>query len=597
VAAAQGRFEDEGWRVRKDGSQFWANVIITALRDESGNLRGFSKITRDLTERRQAEENARRLLQEEAARRAAQTSEEDARRAEAAERAQREQLRVTLESIGDAIFATDDQGRITLLNPVAERLTGWHREEVLGRPLDHVFNIVNEVTGRVAENPVARVLQEGAVVGLANHTVLISKDGTKRPIDDSAAPIKDEAGKLTGVVLVFRDVTERRRAEEVLQRQNRELELAARQKDEFLAMLAHELRNPLAPIRNALEIVKLGGDTSEAIGELREMMERQMTHLVRLVDDLLDVSRITRGNIQLHTECLSLPIAVQSAVEASAPLIEAENHKLTVSMAPEPMHLVGDATRLAQAISNLLNNAAKYTPAGGRIWLTVERRDTQAVIRVKDNGIGIPPEMLSQIFEMFTQVNRSSDRAQGGLGIGLTLVKRLIEMHGGSVEAHSAGPGTGSEFIVRLPLVATEDQSNAPCALQALNGPSRRLLVVDDNVDAAESLALMLRLSGHEVRTAHDGATAIHLAADFLPQFVLLDIGMPGMDGYETGRRIRQVHGLENVALIALTGWGQEEDRTRTDNAGFQAHLVKPVDPAALQKILSRRANRAVARS
>lgn len=586
-AVARGKYEEEGWRVRKDGSRFWASVFITALRSEGGSLRGFSKVTRDVTERKRAEENARRLLQEEAARSAAEASAKEARRAEEAERAQREQLRVTLESIGDAILVTDAQGRVTLLNPVAEGLTGWQKEDASWQPLEKVFDIVNEVTGQVAENPVVRVLREGVVVGLANHTVLIAKGGTRRPIDDSAAPIKDEQGNITGVVLVFRDVTERRRAEEQLQRQNEDLAAAARQKDEFLAMLAHELRNPLAPLRNALQIVRLSGDSPQAVEQVREMMERQLIHLVRLVDDLLDVSRITRGKIELRRERVALPEVVQNAVEASGPLIEAGKHLLTITMPHEAMYVMGDPTRLAQVVSNVLNNAAKYTPAEGHIWLTVEKQEGEAVIRVKDTGIGIPAEMLSQVFEMFMQVDRSTDRSQGGLGIGLTLVKRLVEMHVGTVEARSEGPGRGSEFTIRLPLIAIQKRRVEGGIQKAPEGPSRRILVVDDNVDAAESLSILLKLSGHEVRTAHDGRSAIEQAATFLPDVALLDIGMPGMNGYDTGRRVRELRGLEKVVLVALTGWGQEEDQQRTEEAGFYAHLVKPVDLAALQELLA----------
>jgi PAS domain S-box-containing protein len=587
LALANGTHSEEGWRLRKDGTRFWASVVLTALRGEDGRLRGFSKVTRDVTERRQAEENARKLLQEEAARKAAQDALDEARRAEAAERAQREQMRVTLESIGDGIVVTDARGCVTMLNPVAEALTGLKKDEAAGRPLEEVFHIVNEQTGHLAPNPVARVLQEGVVVGLANHTVLVARDGTRRPIDDSAAPIRDEQARISGVVLVFRDVTERRRAEEQVRRQNQELEAAARQKDEFLATLAHELRNPLAPIRSALEIVKLGDDSPVAVGRVREMMERQLVHLVRLVDDLLDVSRITRDRIELRRERVALPVVVQNAVEASGPLIEAARHQLTITLPPEALHIAGDVTRLSQVVANLLNNAAKYTSPGGHIWLTVEKQAGEAVVRVKDTGIGIPADMLAEVFEMFVQVDRSSDRTQGGLGIGLTLVKRLVELHGGRVESHSEGPGKGSEFVVRLPLLAVEKRRPEPGAPQAPEGPSRRILIVDDNVDAAESLALVLRLSGHEVRTAHGGAAALEQAATFVPEVVLMDLGMPGMSGYEAARRVRDLHGMEAVVLIALTGWGQEEDRQRTQAAGFHAHLVKPVDPTALQELLA----------
>jgi PAS domain S-box-containing protein len=587
VAATKGRFEDEGWRVRKDGSHFWANVVITALHDDAGKLRGFSKVTRDLTERSQAEENTRRLLLEEVARKAAQTSAEEARKAEAAERAQREQLRVTLASIGDAILVTDARGRVTLMNPVAEALTGWKQADALGLPLEQIFTIVNELTGQPAENPVVRVLREGVVAGLANHTVLIAKDGMRRPIDDSAAPIKNEHGNVDGVVLVFRDVTERRRAEAQLQRQHEELAAATRQKDQFLAVLAHELRNPLAPLRNALQIVKLRDDSPQAVSQVRELMERQLSHLVRLVDDLLDVNRITRGKIELRSQRVSLAAVVQSAVEASGPLIEAGKHQLTITMAQKALYVVGDSARLAQVVSNLLNNAAKYTPAEGHIWLTAEQQDGEAVIRVKDTGIGIPAEMLAPVFEMFMQVECTSERSQGGLGIGLMLVKRLVEMHGGTVQACSEGPGRGSEFTVRLPLIAIEKRRAEGGIRPVSEGPSRRILVVDDNVDSAESLAVILRLSGHEVRTAHDGPSAINLAATFMPDVALLDIGMPGLNGHDTGRRVRELQGLEKIVLIAVTGFGQGEDRQRTAEAGFHTHLVKPVDPAALQEVLA----------
>jgi PAS domain S-box-containing protein len=586
-ATAEGRFEDEGWRLRKDGSRFWANVVITALRDESGTLRGFAKVTRDMTERKRAEENARRLLQEEAARAAAEASAREIER-------QREQLRVTLESIGDAILVTDAGGRVTLLNPVAEALTGWKQQDAAGRTVEEVFAVVNEVTGAAADNPVARVLREGVVVGLANHTVLVARDGTRRPIDDSAAPILNDRGAVAGVVLVFRDVTERRRAEEQrrraeeqLRQQNEALAAAARQKDEFLAMLGHELRNPLAPLRNALQIMRVAADSPQAVGQVRELMERQLRHLVRLVDDLLDVGRISSGKIELRRERVSLADVVQHAVEASGPAIEAARHRLTITLPPEALYVTGDPTRLAQVVSNLLNNAAKYTPAGGHLALTVGRHEGEAVVRVRDSGVGIPADMLAAVFEPFVQVPGSADRSQGGLGVGLTLVKRLVELHGGAVTAHSGGPGTGSEFVVRLPLAAVEKRRPEGGPQPGAEGPPRRILVVDDNVDAAESLALVLRLSGHEVRTAHDGSGALAQAATFRPEVVLLDLAMPGMGGYETGRRVRELQGLQQVVLVALTGLGQEEDRQRSQEAGFHAHLVKPVEPVALQQLLA----------
>jgi PAS domain S-box-containing protein len=1217
VARTQGRFEDEGWRVRKDGSAFWANVVITALRDERGNLRGFSKVTRDLTERKKAEENARRLVEEATARRVA---EETARLMQE----QRERLQVTLASIGDAVISTDAEGRVDFLNPVAEELTGWKSEEAARRGLSEVFRIVNEETRQPVENPALRALREGTVIGLANHTVLISRDGTERPIDDSAAPIRDEKGRIMGVVLVFRDVTQRRRAEQALreseerarsllefhdavmenmgeglyavdtqglvtymnpaaesafgwpqaklrgrrmhdlthykhpdgtpfpmedcagfqvlhqgkvlrdyddvfirkdgtffpvrysssplrsggktvglvvvfrdvterkrteeeitrlngelhgrvdemqavleslavserrlaaeleattrlhalstrllastdlrtalgdvlqeairtsradfgniqlynpqehalqiiaqqgfredfldyfrlvrldegsacaqamqsgeriiiedvekdpsyerhrriaaaagyravqstplksrkgavvgmlsthfrqphrpsERDQRLLDLHARhaadlverlgyeealrrseaqlrqladsmaqivwtaradgnidylnrrwteftglpqtvsndawgqilhpddarpaaqrwaacvhsgtsfemelrlldrrqqtyrwhlvrtvavrdeagsvarwfgtstdiheqkraeesarylaeasaalagvvdyestlqkvanlavpyfadwsavdlanedgslrrlavahqdpdkialvhelmleyppepqsplgvyavlrtgkpeimseiadellvqrakderhlrlirslglksyicvplvvsgkalgvltfataesgrryaegdlalamdvanraavaventqlyqalresdrRKDEFLATLAHELRNPLAPIRNSLQILAMPRVDAETARRARDMMERQVHQLVRLVDDLLDVSRVMRGKIELRRERVELATVVARAIETAQPLVDAHAHQLSVRLSSESLPIEADPVRLAQVVGNLLTNAAKYTEPNGRIWLTAERDGDMAVLRVRDNGIGIAPDMLPRVFELFVQVDNSSTKSQGGLGIGLTLVKNLVAMHNGKVEARSAGLGKGSEFVVRLPLSAqgNDERQVGEMGPQAYESPSPsgyRLLVVDDNQDAANSLAMLLRLQGHEVRVAYSGAAALEMTKTYAPDVVFLDIGMPGMDGYEVARRLRQQAGLEDVVLAALTGWGQQEDRRRTAEAGFNHHLVKPPEPHALEDVFAR---------
>jgi PAS domain S-box-containing protein len=1168
VASATGRFEDEGWRVRRDGTTFWANVVITALHDEAGNLVGFAKITRDLSERKRAEENAVRLAAEEAARKAAQAQ------AEIIEQ-QREQLEVTLASIGDGVISTDSDGVVTFLNPIAEQLTGWSQSEARGKPLVEIFTIVNEQTRQTVENPALRALREGTIVGLANHTVLISKDGTERPIDDSAAPIRRCDGGLLGVVLVFRDVTQRRRAEEALRasearkaaileaamdcvisidsagtiidfnpaaektfgfrreevlgrelaetiippalreghrqgfarfletgesrvldrrlempalhadghefpvelaitqihtsaapqftaylrgiesrmrqeqlravrlaisqvlaeatsaskaaqgilhavcdgldwdlgfywivdretntlrcaqswhkigatvsefenssrkatfvrsaglpgrlwetgkpawiadlardsdslrwqpaiqeglqsafgcpiiadnrtlgvleffghqrrdvnadllemmgaasgqigqfiersRAQEEIQLQARlldsvgqavivfdddgaiiywnrfaetlfgwaanealghsildvlvpaterdkvaglfdkhrtgetfsgemllerrgqkpfpalvtqtpifgddkmlkavigvysdnterqrleyslrfladasatlaalvdyestlqqvaqlavpdfadwcaidlaaanenlervavghidpakvelakeyhrryppdpragrgilhafrtgrsdmmaevsetsmleravdeehrrmlkeigvrsyicvplrgrtqtlgvvtfvmaesgrlynqsdlefaeelarraaiaienaqlyadlreadrRKDEFLATLAHELRNPLAPIRNALEIQKLPGIDSTTVDETRDVMERQFQQLVRLVDDLLDVSRVMRGKIELRLEQVDLATIVARAIETARPLIEAQEHGLKIELA-EPLLVNADPVRLAQVMGNLLTNAAKYTERGGQISLTAKRDRNQAVLTLRDNGIGIAPEMLAQIFELFVQADHSPTRSQGGLGIGLTLVKNLVDMHGGAVSAHSEGLGKGSEFVVRLPLVAPTAKRAEVMGPRPSNSAAAgfRLLIVDDNEDAANSLAVLLRLQGHMVQVVHNGPDAIFAAAEFRPDAILLDIGMPGMDGYEVARQIRQRSELAGVVIAALTGWGQEEDRRRTKAAGFDYHLVKPLDPKALDDLLAK---------
>jgi PAS domain S-box-containing protein len=689
-ATAEGRIEDEGWRVRQDGSRFWANVVITALRDEAGTLRGFAKVTRDMTERRQAEENARRLLQEEAARKAAEESAREVER-------QREQLHVTLSSIGDAVIVTDQNGVVTFLNPVAVTLTGWEAHEAAGQLLEQVFHIINEDTRKAVENPVSRVLQEGTVVGLANHTVLVARDGREVPIDDSGAPIRGEGGALVGVVLVFRDVSEARRAMEarlhlaaivescddaiigmtlegriaswnrgaarlygytalevvgkplsilhptdhpdqfpaILERvkrgeyiehfetqrvrkdgsrvdvsltispvRNSEGKIIGaskiarditarkeedRRKSEFLSLLAHELRNPLAPLRNGLQVMKLAGNDRQTTERARTMMDRQLQHLVRLVDDLLDVSRISRGKLRLRKERITLAAVVAHALEVCEGLVKQQDDELTVTLPEETVYVDADKTRLAQALCNLLNNAVKYSERGSRIWLTAERQGDEAVIRVKDTGVGIPPAMLLRVFDLFTQVDRSLEKSQGGLGVGLTIVKRLVELHGGTVGAYSEGYGMGSEFIIRLPVVLSmmpeprEEAGGQPARPTA----RRRLLVVDDNADSAGSLAMMLKMMGHEVRTASDGMAGVEAAAAFRPDLILLDIGMPRLNGYDACRRIREQSWGRNVVIVALTGWGQDEDKHRSQEAGFDSHLVKPVEPAALEKLLA----------
>jgi CheY-like chemotaxis protein/two-component sensor histidine kinase len=366
---------------------------------------------------------------------------------------------------------------------------------------------------------------------------------------------------------------------------------ADRRKDEFLATLAHELRNPLAPIRNALEVQRLAGDDRPAVERSRQMMERQLRQMVRLVDDLLDVSRITRGKLELQRERVDLAAVVGSALETSRPLIDASKHQISVSLPQRPLTLEADAVRLAQVVSNLLNNAAKYTPEGGRIWLSAEAEAGSAVIRVRDTGLGIPGEMLGRVFDMFMQMDQSLERAQGGLGIGLTLVKRLVEMHGGTVEAHSDGPGKGSELVVRLPLAAGEAETDALARAagdaRKQPPPSRRILVVDDNQDSADTLAMLLELHGNEVQVAYDGPEALAAARDFGPEVVFLDIGLPGMDGYEVARQMRAEPLLGKAMLVAQTGWGQEEDKQRALDAGFDHHLTKPVDPAALDGLLA----------
>ena len=753
-----------------------------------------------------------------------------------------ERLRVTLASIGDGVISADRHGNVVSLNPVAEALTGWTQSEAMGRPIEEVFHIVGESGREPVASPAQRALRQGGVAGLANHTVLIARDGAERPIDDSAAPIRDREGRIAGVVLVFRDITRRRQDEQALQAGTRalrelidllpgaiynsdaagrllefnaaatqlsgrepelgndkwfrnwtlyrpdgtplpreqvpmtrvldqgrgtrgeelvlqredgvhlwlaaystprfddegavagalhlllditerketdaalkiselryrhlfesatdgilildaasaritdanpricellgqthadlvgrelwqvglfedrdacvaamrtlqreryvrledvplqtrpgrridvefvsnvygkapcevaqcnirditarksaaeELRESSQRKSEFLAMLAHELRNPLAPIRSALEIISHAGGDAATQRAAVETMQRQVAHMVRMVDDLLDVSRVERGTIELRRRRVDLADVVRQAAELAQPLCDRLQHRFTVTLPAQPVHVDADPTRLAQVLGNLLNNACKFTPTpGGRVELTLGREAAQAVIRVRDNGVGIAADQMARIFEMFVQVDSSLERSASGLGIGLTLVRTLVELHGGTVQAASDGVGRGSEFVIRLPALAATSESGPgapePVLGECAASVPRRILVVDDNRDATESLALLLQLEGHVTRAAYDGLEALEVARSFDPEIVLLDIGLPGLNGYEVAHCLRQQPGGDRLLLVALTGWGQDDDRVRTRAAGFDEHLVKPVDPALLARVLDR---------
>jgi PAS domain S-box-containing protein len=744
----------------------------------------------------------------------------------------REVLRVTLRSIGDAVITTDTDGHITYLNNVAESLTGWSQDDALGQPLASVFQIINETTRQPVESPAERTLREGIVVGLANHTVLIQRDGNERPIDDSAAPIRDEHGHVSGCVLIFRDVTaqrltdrekadqlltarllasivensndaivsksldgiiqswnaaaerlfgfradqaigrhisivipseriaeedqiitqlragqriehfetermrsdgeripvsltispikdesgnvigaskiarditetkraeserqkfvtlienstdfigmcdlagvpffvnraglemvglenidearrvqvsdfffpedrekimneffpevlqnghgeieirfrhfktgearwmaykvlvltdtskqpvayatvsqdvtERKRLEQALRRLAADLSETDRRKNEFLATLAHELRNPLAPMSNMLEVIKRAGGDPEILKRAYDTLDRQLGQMVRLVDDLLDINRITYDRLDLRATELELGSVIQQAIEVARPMIDEAGHTLIVDLPQDPIYLHADRARLAQVFGNLLNNSSKYTKPNGTILLNAKRIDGEVWVTVKDNGAGIPQDKLDSIFDMFMQVDRSADLSQAGLGIGLTLVKRLTEMHGGSIEAKSEGIGKGSEFIVRFPVLT--GATAAPPPEQAITLESavmHRVVIVDDNQDNADSLAMLLEITGHKTYMAHDGVEALEMIEKHRPEVVLLDIGLPKMNGYEVCRRVREKPWGKNIVVIALTGWGQEDDRRRSEEAGFNGHLVKPVD-------------------
>jgi signal transduction histidine kinase/ActR/RegA family two-component response regulator len=409
-----------------------------------------------------------------------------------------------------------------------------------------------------------------------------AKDGRRIDISLTISPLRDPSGKIVGASKIARDITLQKRAQEVLRR-------ADQRKDEFLATLAHELRNPLAPISNSLHLLRLSNDAGPATLRIHEILDQQVNHMVRLVDDLLDISRITSGKIELRKEPVELAAIIAGAVETSRPHIEAAGLQLALSLPPEPITLEADPVRLGQVIANLLNNAAKYTAAGGQIWLTARQHACEAVLSVRDSGVGIPADMLHRVFDLFSQVNATIGRAQGGLGIGLTLAKSLVELHGGHIEAQSEGLGMGSTFVITLPTalhaprpaVTTRALQNCSTPL-----PARRILVVDDMRDAGYVLGKLLEALGQQVHTLQHSRAALEHARRERPEVIISDIGMPDMDGYELARRMRREPGLQGVVLVALTGYGREGDRRQVEEAGFDYHLVKPASIEALQELL-----------
>jgi PAS domain S-box-containing protein len=493
---------------------------------------------------------------------------------------QREWFEVTLASIGDAVITTDVEAKVTYLNPVAESMTGWSSLQAKGEPLARVFRIINEYTQQSVDNPIGKVLQSGTGVGLANHTALIDKGGRVIPIEDSAAPIRAPNGTIVGAVMVFHDVSARRRAEDALRE-------ADQRKDEFLATLAHELRNPLAPIRQAALIFKASNATEAQKRWSSDVISRQVQHMSLLLEDLLDISRITRGTLGLRTETVNLEDVVQASIEPARPIIESKRHELSIGLPPEPVYFIADPLRLAQVLSNLLTNAAKYTDPEGTLRLDAACTEETLTISVSDNGIGLSLEATKSVFAMFSQVAASRDYADGGLGIGLALAKGLVELHGGTIEAKSAGLGRGSEFIVRLPVrKATASLQDRVVDSSCARSVSRKVLIADDNTDAGESLATLLRMDGHEVTVVRDGHEALSKWPACLPEVALLDIGMPKLSGYEVARRVRQSDHGPSVVLIAVTGWGQTRDRAEAHAAGFDHHFTKPIDIDRLRELL-----------
>jgi len=608
-------------------------------------------------------------------------------------------LQVALVSIGDAVIVTDEKGHVSFLNPIAESLTGWVLAEAKQQPLSTIFRIINERTRAPVEHPVDKVLATGLMQGLANHTVLLSKDGREIPIDDSAAPIKAPDGRVIGVVLVFRDISERRRWElraawlasivessddaiiskdidgritswnpaaerlygysatdiigksirtivppelqeeergilarlrrgeriehfdtvrvtkdgrrvdvsitvspirdsegeivgaskicrDIRSRKEFEQRLREEQrlKDEFLATLAHELRNPIAPIYTSAEFLARSSLDAPGRPAAIGVIQRQVQQLTRLVDDLLDVARITRGRITLQIETIDLAEAVAQGIETVAPMLREKSHQLRISNSPRPLFIRGDKARVVQCVSNVVGNAVKYTPPGGEIRVTTRAVADQVVIEIADNGCGIPPEVVPRAFDLFVQGNRTADRAPGGLGIGLTIVKRLVEMQSGRVEVRSPGPGRGTTVEIRLPRI--EAPSVLICEESATNVPRKRVFIVDDNVDAAHSLALLLQMQGHDVLTVHSSREALDQLGAFKPDVVLLDIGLPEMDGYELIARLKPGPDAQDARFVALTGYGQPEDKERARHAGFDSYLVKPVSFEGLVRAL-----------
>lgn len=525
---------------------------------------------------------------------------EERNRAAATIRAREDRLRLILDNTTDYGFVIADvEGRVTEWEGGCHSVTGWSAEEAIGQPISFFFTSEDR-DASVPKSEMRRAAAEGRASDRRWH---VKKGGERFFADGVMVGLRDVDGQLQGYAKIFRDasaehrstvelqaISERERlAADDLRKLAADLSEANRRKTEFLAVLAHELRNPLAPIQNGLEIFKLLEDAPAPVGRARDMMERQLHHLVSLVDDLLDVARITQGRIELKTRRLELAPLVEAAVEMHAAALRLGQQELSVRLADEPLVVDGDATRLTQTFSNLLNNAVKYTPPGEQITIEMRRDGGQAVVTVSDTGIGLPASSLATVFNMFSQVAGRRNASPGGLGIGLSLVHSLVELHGGSVSVTSPGEGLGCVFEVRLPLSVTKNLAGGEPQAHADEGSAtraRRILVVDDNADAADSLAILLQALGHDTSVAYDGIEALELAEACRPDIVFLDIGMPRMNGLEVAAALRKKLAFERTVLIALTGWGSREDRARSQSAGFDHHLTKPASPMLLKRLL-----------
>jgi PAS domain S-box-containing protein len=551
AARAEGRFEDEGWRVRKDGSRFWASVVITALRDPGGKLLGFSKITRDLTDRKRNEEA---LAQSE------------------------ERFRLLIDGVVDyAIYMLDPEGIVTSWNAGAQKMKGYKPEEIIGKHFSRFFGPADVEAGK----PWEELANARATGRSESEGWRIKKDGEQFWARAVVSALYDADGRLRGFAKVTQDLSERRHVQA--------LQEAAQNITEFIAVLAHELRNPLAPIATALRVIENTAPGTPAREEMHKIISRQSAQLTRIVDDMLDIARVTRGELKIERSRIELSEVARRGAETAAPSIAAAKHRLDIDLAPQPLYIDGDALRLAQLLTNLLNNAARYTPEGGRISLSTRAEAGWAVLKVRDTGRGIAPDWIERIFDMFVHGRAAIERVGGGLGIGLALSRRIAELHGGTLAAFSEGDDKGSEFKLRIPLADSQVQEAKTPATAAAEVAPKRVLIVDDNVDAAQTLELLLKSLGHETAVAYTGVEALRITPEFRPDIVLLDLGLPGLDGYEVARRLRTLNSAERVRIVAVTGWGQETDKQKSREAGFDLHLVKPISPNDLVRALTER--------